>query len=111
MYYSIDGKDYLAGIMYFARTRTEHGEQIGGPLTIWHYHTWRRPQCAIKEMIPRGWASPDGSCKEGVAKYRSGEMLHVWLIDRPAGPFSTEMHVSSEDLREGIEKRLAERGF
>ena len=97
--------------MFFARTRTEHGEQIGGPLTIWHYHTWRRPQCAVEEMIPRGWANADASCEEGVAKYRSGEMLHVWLIDRPTGPFSTEMHVSSEDLREAIEKRLAESGF
>ena len=111
MYHDLDGVNYLTGLMFFSRTRSEYGEQIGGPLTIWHYHTWRRAQCAVKEMIPSGWATPDGSCEEGVAKYRSGEMLHVWLIDRPAGPFSAEMHVSSEALREGIEKRVAEHGF
>ena len=111
MYYQLEGQQHLAGVMYLARTRSEQGQQVGGPLTVWHFHTWRRAQCAIEGIMPRGWAAPDGSCKEGLPKHRSAEMIHVWLIDRPNGPFSTEMAVSSEEMREGLSKRLAERGF
>lgn len=111
MYHPLDGKPYLTGFMFFARTRTERGAQIGGPLTVWHFHTWRRPQCVIEGMLPRGWGSSDGTCEEGVPMYSSGEMLHVWLIDRPDGPFSSSMVVPPDELRAGLTQRLAEKGY
>ena len=111
MYYTLDGKSFLAGFMFLARTREEHGPQIGGPLTVWHYHTWRRPQCVAPSMLPRGWARADGTCDEGTPHYRSGEMMHVWLIDRPLGPFSTSMNLDEEEARAALTKRHEEKGY
>ena len=111
MYYGHEGKLYLRGMMFIPRTREEQGLQIGGPLTLWHYHTWRRAQCTTDDLIPRGWASKDGRCEEGIPKYRSPEMIHVWLIDRNEGPFTTSMIIPPEELKTGLEKRLADRGY
>lgn len=38
-------------------------------------------------------------------------MLHVWLIDRPGGPFATPMYVEPESLPALLAKRMAERGY
>jgi hypothetical protein len=38
-------------------------------------------------------------------------MLHVWLIDRPGGPFATAMRVDSAMIPELLAKRKQERGY
>jgi len=111
MYYTLDGKSFLAGFMFMANTRKEHGPQIGGPLTIWHYHTWRRAQCGGEGMLPSGWVAAGGTCDEGTPQYRSGEMIHVWLIDRPFGPFSTSMNLDEKEARAALAERLKEEGY
>jgi hypothetical protein len=111
MYYGLDGKIHLTGIMYFARTRTERGPQIGGPLTVWHIHHWVRGLCFVQDLLPVGEASLDGTCSEGVPKFSSGEMLHVWLMDRNTGPFTSSMVVPPEDLRNALNKRFKEHGY
>ena len=103
MYYpNPDGTKELVGFMFYARTATERGPQIGGPLTTWHYHRWSNMQCTINGIIDVGWAV-DGECEEGVGSHRSAEMLHVWLIDRPNGPFSTAMHLEEYLELEGLD--------
>ena len=56
----------LLGAMYLMSEPGESGLQIGGCLTQWHAHSlWR-------------WEAP--------------EMMHVWRIDLPDGPFSVLRH-------------------
>ncbi len=111
MYYETrEGERVLAGFMFNAKTRTAWGPQIGGPLTVWHYHVWKNAQCVIQNMLGVAW-SVDGVCEKGVQMHRSSEMMHVWLVDHPEGPFATTMRIGKEALVKGIEKRLQKRGF
>jgi hypothetical protein len=111
MYYPTPtGKYALAGFMFFVRSRDEWGPQIGGPLTLWHYHIWKRKRCFIHDLITVAWAKND-ECEEGVGLHRSGEMMHVWLIDHPRGPFATSMLLPKHIVAEGVMKRRRERGF
>ncbi len=98
---SSDGTKKFVGFMFFARTPTERGPQIGGPLTIWHFHKWSIAQCIVNDLLDVGWAL-EGGCEEGVPSHRSAEMLHVWLIDRPGGPFSSAMHLNEILDMEGM---------
>ena len=111
MYYPTppDGKSQLAGLMFYARNREARGPQFGGPLTIWHYHTWHRSQCVV-DGLGIGW-SIQGKCEQGEPSFFSGEMIHVWLIDHPEGRFATPMHLPLDVLEPALEKRRRERGF
>ncbi len=111
MYYRTpsQGKQ-LVGFMFFAEDRGKRGPQFGGPMTIWHYHIWRDPQCVVDETIAVGFAQ-DGHCERGQPFHRSREMIHVWLIDHPEGPFASSMYLPDHVLAEGLRKRRAERGW
>jgi len=104
-----EGRHNLAGFMFYAKDREARGPQLGGPLTIWHYHAWHRPQCVV-DGLSINW-SVDGACARGELSYFSGEMMHVWLVDRPAGHFATPMYIPYEALGPMLEQRLEERGF
>ena len=99
----------LAGFMFYAENRHARGPQIGGPLTIWHYHSWFRPQCVV-DGLSINW-SVEGECERGTPSYFSGEMMHVWLLDRPAGRFATPMYIPYQALGPLLEQRFEERGF
>ncbi len=111
MYYATppDGEQRLAGFMFYARNREARGPQLGGPRTIWHYHSWLRPQCVV-DGLSVNW-SVDGKCKRGVPSQYSGEMMHVWLLDHPQGDFGSPMFLPYDFLKQGLAKRLEERGF
>ena len=111
MYYPSppDGERRLTGLMFYARNREARGPQIGGPLTIWHYHTWLRPQCVVDGLFVK-W-TVGGKCERGVPSQYSGEMMHVWLIDHPQGAFATPMILPNDLVMRGLENRLEERGF
>jgi hypothetical protein len=111
MYAGPDGARELVAFMFMARTRTEWGPQVGGPLTIWHFHMFARMQCIIKGMIPRGFVNHPRDCKGGTVVHRTPEMMHLWLIPRPGGPFATDMALDESGLSELIEARRKERGF
>lgn len=107
-----DGTMKLVGFMFMADSRTAHGPQVGGNRTVWHYHVWKHPQCIVHDILPTGWADEDdGSCEKGVATHRSGEMMHVWLIDHPQGPFATSMSLDPRVIQRLVERREKERGF
>jgi hypothetical protein len=109
MYYATPEGQQLAGFMFYARNRSARGPQIGGPLTVWHYHSWFRPQC-VAGGISVNW-SIGGKCAEGVPSHRSGEMIHVWLLDHPGGSFATPMFLPYPILAAALEKRRSARGF
>jgi hypothetical protein len=111
MYYpTLDGRK-LVGFMFYTAALEARGPQIGGPLTLWHYHIWTEPACLLGGLLTVASPDEDGSCERGISSYRSPEMLHVWLVDHPGGPFATRMHIPEKLLPELLEKRLAERGL
>ena len=115
MYYADperEGEYALAGFMFYVDGPDDRGFQFGGPLTVWHYHTYTNARCYSKGLISLGLIRPDKTCPEGsVPIHRSPEMIHVWLIDHPRGPFSSGMTLPPDVLRRGLAKRRAERGF
>lgn len=79
----------LVGIM-FMMPRGVHGEQIGGPLTKWHYH----PEtffCMDSIGTPSARRGADGSCPNGMNSGPSSEMMHVWLVNNSYGVFAHMM--------------------
>ncbi|MEE2672739.1 MAG: hypothetical protein VX466_03025 [Myxococcota bacterium] len=107
MYYDTpDGKG-LAGVMFYVERPTAWGPQIGGPLTVWHYHVWAPIQCLQGEMLLVGAADEQGRCRKGVPMQRSPEMLHVWFIDRPKGPFTSSMYLADDEIARLMEPRKA----
>jgi hypothetical protein len=67
----------LLGVMYLADGR-EHGPQVGGPETTWHYHLFGARVCMIHGGFPVELADATGACESGRPEVRSPEMLHVW---------------------------------
>lgn len=92
-----DGDDgtgkVLAGVMYLADGLTAEGEQVAGPLTVWHYHPRYHEQCYASALNNSLRASfDDTACPPGAeTRYRGPEMIHVWFVRHPEGPFSTQM--------------------
>ncbi len=80
-----DGSLKLVGVMFMVRPGLEPPD-FGGPLTGWHLHdnlcinpsTW---------MVEALSDSPSG-CPRGTVHVVTGQMLHVWLVDTPAGVFA-----------------------
>jgi hypothetical protein len=106
LYYDTAKGKKLAGVMYLVSKPDERGPQVGGPLTIWHYHAWQKAKCLLNGMVVVTEPSADGSCMVGEPSNRSPEMMHVWFLDHPNGPFSTKMSLPPELL-----KQLEEREF
>lgn len=105
MYYDTPKGKGLAGLMFYADTPTGWGPQVGGPLTVWHYHVWAPIQCMEREMLLVGTAGKDGKCKKGVPMHRSPEMVHVWFIDRPEGPFTSSMYLDDDEIEQLMKRR------
>ena len=82
----------LMGFMFFTRTLDERGPQPGGSLANWHFHPWGpRGYCAERGVLPVSRPDYQGRCAQGDRVMRSAEMLHVWFIDHPLGPFADAM--------------------
>ncbi len=104
IYYDAGGSKRLAGLMFLAGVG-ENGPQFAGPLSVWHFHIWERKLCLWNDLLVDGMAEGD-ECPDGVAAYRSPEMLHLWFFDHPQGMFATGM-----DLEPFQIKRLEEVEF
>jgi hypothetical protein len=104
MYYKTRTGKKLAGFMFLVRSPREEGVQIGGTLTQWHYHVWSQPICLKNGMMAVGMPTKDG-CSAGEPSHRSPEMIHVWLVDHPRGPFASQMSMKESVIRDLFEKR------
>jgi hypothetical protein len=81
----------LAGYMYTASGLESEGEQVGGPLTEWHFHTRQESYC-LASRLNQGFRFENLSCSEDdVKKKRGPETINVWFIKHPKGPFSADM--------------------
>jgi len=92
MYRKTPRGNLLLGFMFFTRSLEEHGPQPGGSLAPWHYHPWNgRGYCAEGGVLPFSRPDGHGQCAEGEHVSRSAEMLHVWFVDHPLGPYADAM--------------------
>ena len=107
MYYDTSLGKRLVGFMFYVQNARARGPQVGGPLTTWHFHVWSSPHCFIGGIHAIGVPNAKGACERGRPASRSPEMLHVWLVDHPKGPFARRMRISPPLL----ERLVRERGF
>jgi hypothetical protein len=98
IYYNGKQGPVLIGAMYIMPSRAEPGPQVGGPLTVWHQHNNicfdNTTGIAVAFVHSSDFDSTDksGSCPRGSALRVTPQMLHVWLIDNPDGPFASTMN-------------------
>jgi hypothetical protein len=86
---SVKGPILLAA-MFIAHRIGQAGPDIGGPLTLWHAHS---NLCfSTKTNIIDAFTDAAGNCPAGSFNSGTPEMLHVWVVDNPNGPFSTDMN-------------------
>jgi hypothetical protein len=88
VYVNTDRGAVLAAAMYMMPAARMPGPAIGGPLTRWHSHT---NLCFDRAGVIVGFADALDRCAPGTAHRLTPEMLHVWLVDNPDGPFSDDM--------------------
>ncbi len=97
IYYNSTHGPVLIGAMYIMPRLGMPGPEIGGSLTPWHHHddlcfdnvTNVIVAFAHSAFFDRGEKS--GSCPHGSSNRRTPEMLHVWIVDNPGGPFDIDM--------------------
>ena len=79
----------LAAGMYVMNRPGEAGPEVGGCLTKWHTHT---DLCFSSETLQVvGFVSADGTCSAGSIPYVPPDMMHVWVVDVPGGPFAHQV--------------------
>lgn len=101
-----NGNHVLLGAMYLNDDDTVTPPAPGGCLTQWHDHG---NLCIAPGVGMVGIAEPDGSCPPGSSNDVTAEMLHVWFVDLPEGPFSDETDPAT--MREAAIAEIKERGM
>ena len=83
--YAVDGgRATLLGVVYVMEVAGRPGPTPGGPITRWHAHNL----CLSAVPPGLGIVSPYGGCPALSVSVTSPEMMHVWVVDNPAGPFA-----------------------
>lgn len=79
-----DGKATLLGVVYVMEKAGDPGLAPGGPITRWHAHN-----LCVSIMPPGlGIVTPYGGCPAFSVQITISEMMHVWVVDPPGGPFA-----------------------
>lgn len=97
IYYNSPRGPVLIGAMYIMPRLGMPGPEIGGSLTAWHHHDnlcFDRTTGVIVAFAHDGSSNStdkSGTCPKGSSNRSTPEMLHVWLIDNPDGPFGSDM--------------------
>jgi len=85
----------LLGAMYIENDRVS-GPQVGGSLTRWHSHLVvcdnNKPTVAGFGVQLRGTCNP-ATWHDSY----TGQMLHVWVVPYPGGPFSDDLSRAATD--------------
>jgi hypothetical protein len=87
VYGTKDGRFLLLGAVYVMEKAGEPGVDIGGPVARWHAHNI----CATPLPPAFGLVSPFGTCPLASVNVTIPEMIHVWTIDNPDGPYAHEL--------------------
>jgi hypothetical protein len=78
------GRATLLGVVFVMERAGEPGPEPGGPITRWHAHN------LCLTLLPPGFGgvSPFGGCPPLSVAVTIPEMMHLWVVDNPAGPFA-----------------------
>ncbi|MCC5950553.1 MAG: S-layer homology domain-containing protein [Acidimicrobiia bacterium] len=85
--YASDGT--VEGAMFLMESVGDPGPMIGGCLTVWHSHDnlcYTAPPAEGGSVI--GFTDMGAGCWPPSMLRVTPEMLHVWVIDHPGGPFA-----------------------
>lgn len=83
--YAIDDRGAtLLGVVYVLERAGVAGPMPGGPITRWHAHNL----CLTALPPGFGVVSPFGGCPALSIAVTTPEMMHVWVVPDPAGPFA-----------------------
>lgn len=86
--YAIEsGRAVLLGAVYQMQTAGEAGPAVGGPITRWHAHN----VCITITPPGFGVVSPFGTCPSLTLTVTTPEMMHVWTVEQPAGPYADDV--------------------
>jgi hypothetical protein len=86
--YGIDkGKVLLLGVLYKLPEADMTGPRFGGSLTRWHAHN----VCAGFLPPGAGLVSPLGGCPPMSLMVTDPDMIHVWTVDPPGGPYTEHL--------------------
>ena len=102
IYWNSDYGPVLVGAMYIMPDGMA-GPQIGGPLTKWHHHEnlcFEDSTGMVVAMTGKGPEVVPGllrsqACPKGSRLRVTADMLHVWIVDNPKGPFDTDMDLAA----------------
>ena len=84
VYSIMDGRATLLGAMFMMEVAGRAAPEPGGPATRWHAHN-----LCISLLPPGlGVVSPYGGCSAFAVNITSPEMIHVWVVDNPGGPYA-----------------------
>lgn len=78
------GRASLLGVVYVMEQAGRPGPAPGGPITRWHAHNL----CATALPPGLGIVTPFGNCPPFSVAIGTYEMMHVWVVDNPNGPFA-----------------------
>lgn len=107
MYYDTPKGPRLAGVMYFIDDLGSHGPQPGGPLTVWHYHKTEQTDDCVETDKQLIITDCTGGPKDIKPTTNFGpEMLHVWFIEHPQGPFASSMEIWGEPLEQLLDPKF-----
>lgn len=101
IYFNTERGPVLVGAMYMMPRSYVAGPQIGGSLTTWHHHEdLCEERTLIVAQVGRGPAVVPGlprvvTCPKGSQLMVTPDMLHVWIVDNPKGPFDTDMDLAA----------------
>jgi hypothetical protein len=77
----------LLGVVFRMPKAGQRGPQVGGASTTWHTHN-----ICVGPLPPGfGLVTPYGTCPFLTAQVTLPEMMHVWVVDSPAGPFTDSL--------------------
>jgi hypothetical protein len=77
----------LLGAMFQMKRAGDFGPDPGGPLTAWHQH---ENICFSPLGLEFSLMTPTATCPVGSIDVTAPPMLHVWIVDNPAGRFAVD---------------------
>jgi hypothetical protein len=83
--YAIEGgRALLLGVVFQMPVAGARGPAVGGTATRWHAHN------LCFGLLPPGFGavSPYGTCPFLTVSITTAEMMHVWVVDPPEGPYA-----------------------
>jgi hypothetical protein len=81
------GRGVLLGVVYQMPVAGADGPAVGGSTTRWHAHN------VCVGLLPPGFGpvSPYGGCPYLTASVTIAQMMHVWVVDPPGGPYAEHL--------------------